>query len=71
MLNLLRQVFGHARTEAPAKPVVRSAWDGSPNNLLVEMPEGHWRPVEPWMYETFDVRLDPFTCDPDPEDLQL
>ena len=69
MLKLLRKVFGNARREEPAKQVVRQAWDGSPDNMLVEMPEGHWLPAKPWMYEAYDVRLDPFMCDPDPDDL--
>lgn len=69
--NLLRKAFGHARTRKPEyqKPVVRSYWNGHPDNLVVEMPEGHEIPYEPWMNKHFDIRLDPFMCDPDPDDL--
>lgn len=66
--KLLRRIFGNAREEI-SKPIVRVAWEDSPDNLFVEMPEGYWLTAAPWMYEAFEVRLDPFMCDPYPEDL--
>ncbi len=70
LLDLLREAFGNPREEAWRRPVVRSAWDGHPANLLVEMPEGHWLPYAPWMDKHFEIRLDQFMCDTDPEDLK-
>ncbi len=69
MLNVLRKAFGNARKETRRRPVVRSAWDGHPDNLYVEMPEGYWLPYAQWMNKHFEIRLDPFMCDPDPDDL--
>ncbi len=74
LLNVLRKVFGDARGEARReKPVVRQAWDGHPDEggtMYVEVPPGVWMKARPWMYEAYDVRLDPFMCDPDPDDLE-
>ena len=72
LFNLLRKIFGNARDDArrpSPKQVVRCAWDGHPDNLYIEIPPGVWKKARPWMYEAYDVRIDPFMCDPDPEDL--
>ena len=71
LFELLHKIFGRPRREAGLKkPIVRQWWDGDPSNLTVEMPSGAWLPAAPWMYEAYDVRLDPFMCDPFPEDLK-
>lgn len=63
----------YERTSPPreiSRPVARAAWDGSPDNLLVEDPHTSvWTPYASWMDEHFEIRLDPFMCDPDPVDL--
>ena len=69
LLKLLHKVFRNASEETRGKPVIRSAWDGHPDNLFVELDPQGWVPYEPWMDKHFEIRLDPFTCDPYPEDL--
>lgn len=69
-LHKLLRFFKRNTSEEVSRPIARMAWDGHPDNLFVEDPHtGVWMPYDERFKEFWEIRLDPFMCDPDPVDL--